>query len=137
MPAIRPNNSSKPKLLPGIREGMTRTHNAAATDSLLNDLRSDEGMGWVPDKAWLTKLSIDSKASDMTYDLAVDAEGDALPSAVAAGLEPPANSAAAALTPDDGDSSPLDSFVRLAAIGAAVLAAGILIARLRPARRGR
>ena len=75
-----------PRLLPGPRKGLTRTHSAEASKSLLSDLRSDEGMGWVPQTAWLTKLSIDSTVSALTYDLAVDADGDEQPSAVAAGL---------------------------------------------------
>jgi hypothetical protein len=44
-------------------------------------------MEWVPAAAWLTKLSIDAAASDMTYDLAVDASGQNQPSRRAAGLE--------------------------------------------------
>jgi hypothetical protein len=41
--------------------GLTLTHSAAATDSLLDDLRSDKGMGWVPSHAWLSKVAIDAK----------------------------------------------------------------------------
>jgi hypothetical protein len=44
----------------------------------------------VPESAWLTKLSINSLAGDLKYDLAVDATGDGTPSRVAAGLERPA-----------------------------------------------
>ncbi len=123
---------ARPKLLPGIREGMTRTHNAAASDLLLSDLRSDEGMGWVPESAWLTKLSIDARAKDLTYDLAVDADGDALPSAVAAGLEPPGS--AAAVTPGAGSGSMGTSFLWLGVMAAGLLGAGIAVAKLRPVR---
>jgi len=78
-----------PSLLPAPREGMALTHSAPATDNLLDDLRSDDGMAWVPQSAWLTKLSIDSAASDLSYDLAVDASGQNQPSLVAAGLQVP------------------------------------------------
>ena len=78
-----------PRLLPGPRPGFTRSYSANASSSLLSDLRSDEGMGWVPQSAWLTKLSINARVSSLTYDLAVDADGDAAPSAVAAGLQLP------------------------------------------------
>ena len=62
----------------------------AATDLLLNDLRADEGMAWVPANAWLTKLRIDARVADLTYDLAIDASGSGTPSPVAAGLSVPA-----------------------------------------------
>jgi hypothetical protein len=78
-----------PALLPGEREGLALTHSAPATGSLLDDLRSDDGMGWIPDSAWLTKLSIDSAADDMVYDLAIDVSGNNAPSPVDAGLVPP------------------------------------------------
>jgi hypothetical protein len=56
---------------------------------LLNDLRSDAGMGWVPDSAWLSQIIDGSSVADLRYDLAVDPTGSRLPSPVAAGLEPP------------------------------------------------
>lgn len=78
-----------PTLLPGPREGLGLLHSAPATALLLSDLRSDEGMSWIPTKAWLTKLRIDAQAGSLTYDLAVDASGSGTPSRVAAGLEVP------------------------------------------------
>jgi len=79
----------RPALLPAPRaNGMEVTHSAAATASLLGDLRSDKGMDWVPANAWLTKVRIDAAASQLRYDLAIDAFGRS-PSRVAAGLERP------------------------------------------------
>jgi hypothetical protein len=78
-----------PALLPGPRSGLELTHSAPAGKALLNDLRSDAGMEWMPSAAWLTRLSIDSAAADLRYDLAVDATGRRQPSALAAGLEAP------------------------------------------------
>ncbi len=76
----------RPSLLPGPREGLELSHSKRATPLLLDDLRTDDGMGWVPESAWLTQVSIDSTASRMRYDLAVDASGEARPSLVAAGM---------------------------------------------------
>jgi hypothetical protein len=91
-----------PTLLPSpvFREGFSRTYNAPASKSLLNDLRSDTGMGWIPQNAWLTKVSINSTASLLNYDLAVDASGKGNPSPVAAGLTAP--STAKQKSSDDG-----------------------------------
>ncbi|MEO8539375.1 MAG: DUF2330 domain-containing protein [bacterium] len=79
----------QPRILPGLRSGLTRDYSADASDSLLDDLRSDKGMSWVPKSAWLTKIGINSKVSDLKYDLAVDADGAQRPSSIAAGLEKP------------------------------------------------
>jgi len=83
----------RPALLPPSGAGLALTHSERATTSLLDDLRSDDGMSWVPESAWLTKLQIDTPAADLRFDLAVDTSGRASPSPVAAGLElPDANS---------------------------------------------
>jgi hypothetical protein len=87
-----------PALLPrptGVN-GMALDHSARASDGLLADLRSDRGMEWVPDDAWLTKIAIDAKAPQLSYDLAIDASGAGAPSRVAAGLELPGAAEAAA-----------------------------------------
>jgi hypothetical protein len=78
-----------PALLPGPHTGMALTHSAAASSRLLDDLRSDTGMDWVPQASWLTELSFDSAVADLHYDLAVDASGQGTPSAISAGLEAP------------------------------------------------
>jgi hypothetical protein len=80
---------NKPALLPVQANGLTLAHNQPATQQLLDDLRVDAGMGWVPQSAWLTKLQIDSSVADLHYDLAVDTGVLGRPSAVAAGMELP------------------------------------------------
>jgi hypothetical protein len=92
-----------PTILPAATggSGLDLRHTAPASQALLDDLRSDRGMEWVPERAWLMKLTVDARAADLRYDLAVDTTGIAGPSRVAAGLEaPPASAAdqAAALT---------------------------------------
>jgi hypothetical protein len=81
----------RPALLPVPtgENGIRLDHSAAASASLLDDLRSDRGMGWVPSSAWLTEVGVDSSASGLTYDLAIDASGAGHPSAVDAGFELP------------------------------------------------
>ena len=78
----------RPALLPNaLGDGLILDHSAAATDLLLDDLRSDQGMEWVPQAGWLTKLRIDADADDLRFDLAVDASGQGTPSRLAAGLD--------------------------------------------------
>ena len=83
----------QPAMLPdaggllGVR-GLTLDHAAPASDQLLADLRSDTGMEWVPQRAWLTKIAVDAAASDLRFDLAIDASGAGAPSAEDAGFSP-------------------------------------------------
>lgn len=79
-----------PALLPApAANGLFLDHSAAATELLLDDLRADKGMEWVPESAWLTKVRIDADAGSLSYDLAVDASGQGTPSRLAAGLTTP------------------------------------------------
>jgi hypothetical protein len=110
---------AKPRMLPapiGVN-GMRIDHSAAATNSLLNDLRSDKGMDWVPSSGWLTKVVIDGSANQLRYDLAISS-ADAAPSAVAAGLASPT-------TPQRSQSTELTAFAIFAltflALGATLL----------------
>jgi hypothetical protein len=95
---------SAPALLPtpNGRNGIDLAHDAAATGSLLADLRSDRGMEWVPDAAWLTKVVVDSSAVGLTYDLAIDASGAGAPSRVDAGWEMPGDAVATVTGAIDG-----------------------------------
>ena len=81
----------KPALLPAADggDGLSLTYDASASDSLLTDLRSDRGMEWVPTSAWLTKVTIDTTAIALAFDLAIDASGQGAPSRIQAGLELP------------------------------------------------
>ena len=113
---------SHPSFLPYPgANGMRLEHYAPASKSLLDDLRSDKGMDWVPGSAWLTKIAIDASASQLTYDLAVDAKG-VTPSRVAAGFEGPSQQ------------SPYPNSETLALIGIALASIGA-IALIRGTRR--
>ena len=53
-----PGDAADPGAVFGSR-GLEPDHSAPATDALLTDLRSDVGMEWVPNDAWLTKVVVD------------------------------------------------------------------------------
>ena len=80
----------RPAMLPFARgaNGLQLAYDQTASAALLKDLRTDAGMGWVPATGWLSQLRIDTVASTLTYDLAIDASGRS-PSRVAAGFEAP------------------------------------------------
>jgi hypothetical protein len=122
--------SRRPALLPGPvdggRHGVALERSLPASAQLLADLRSDQGMGWLPASGmWLSYLRVDSTAGELTHDLAVDASGRASPSPVAAGL-----AVAAA-----GDSAPAAAAGPLGwwrwpavALGVAAALAGLVLA---------
>lgn len=113
-------NDRRPALLPLERAGIARTIDRPADAALLDDLRSDRGMEWVPEEAWLTHVRVDAPAGELTYDLAVDAWGTGQPSRVAAGLVPPVGA--------DAGGSGTPTVVGLAV--AAAVAASVLVRRL-------
>ena len=86
----------RPSLLPAPTgdNGLGLGHSAPATDSLLADLRSDRGMEWIPESAWLTKVRIDAAAPQLAFDLAIDASGAGVPSRIMAGLDAPGTAVA-------------------------------------------
>ena len=118
----------RPALLPRVpSNGLQLLTDVKANPALLNDLRSDKGMSWVPADAWLTKIRVGGPAGDLRYDLAIDPTGIAIPSRVAAGLDAPIVPALPAL-PDA---------VRLEVIGAlGLIAAGwVAVARILTLKR--
>lgn len=83
-----------PEMLPapvvGQNEGMILERSERASTSLLTDLQSDKGMGWLPtEDMWFSYVKIDADAADLRHDLAVDATGVGEPSPIAAGLDLP------------------------------------------------
>jgi hypothetical protein len=62
----------EPDLLAG-GTGMTLQRSEAASEFLLDDLRSDVAMEWLPEDMWLSYLSLDSPAAELDYDLAISA----------------------------------------------------------------
>ena len=77
----------RPELLAG-GPGLTLERSEEASTSLLDDLRSDVGMEWVPRSMWLSYLSLDADAGDLDYDLAVSDDPVREPSITDAGVAP-------------------------------------------------
>ena len=75
----------KPQLLTGDR-GLQLARNEPASTQLLDDLRADKGMEWVPQQEWLTYLKIDTPAGLLTHDLAASVNPFQAPSRVDAGI---------------------------------------------------
>ncbi len=73
----------RPDLLYG--EGLTIERSEWASDLLLDDLRSDEGMEWIPAEGWFTYLKLETEAANVVYDLSVGV-GSTPPSFVDAGF---------------------------------------------------
>jgi hypothetical protein len=67
--------------------GMAVERSEPASELLLDDLRSDVGMEWVPHDMWLSYLTVEAPASELDYDLAVSTTPDVAPSPVDAGVE--------------------------------------------------
>jgi hypothetical protein len=68
----------EPSLTPALWDmpGMTLKAYGPASDSLLQDLRSDKGMKWLPSqRMWFTAISLHTAAKNVTYDLSIDGGG--------------------------------------------------------------
>jgi hypothetical protein len=104
----------KPAILPLARgaNGLTLSYDRTASTPLLDDLRSDAGMGWIPASGWLSQLRIDTTAATLSYDLAVDVQGHS-PSRIAAGLDIPGSS----------DPTPTALVLLVAALAAVIIVA--------------
>jgi hypothetical protein len=108
----------QPALLPYPTgsNGMRLDHSADAGQGLLDDLRSDRGMSWVPKDGYLTKIAVDADAPQLSYDLAIDASGQGVPSRVQAGLDVPTTTTVV-----------VNQTTTIRALLAAIVAIGVLI----------
>lgn len=79
---------ARPEILAG-GTGTTLRRSEAASGLLLDDLRSDIGMEWVPEDMWLSYLQIDSPAAELDYDLAVSAAAGSEPKLADTGVPAP------------------------------------------------
>ena len=88
-PALLPQ-AIAPSRDPG-QQGIVQERSEWASRSLMEDLRSDSRSRWIPETSmWFTYLKIDTPASTLTHDLAIDASGYGHPDPVAAGFSLPA-----------------------------------------------
>jgi hypothetical protein len=77
---------AQPNLLAG--PGLRLERSEPASSSLLDDLRADKGMRWVPNDMWLTYLKADVDVGDLTYDLAASPTRDTTPAVRDTGIAP-------------------------------------------------
>jgi len=119
----------RPELLAG-GPGLSVERSEGASDLLLDELRSDVGMGWVPNEMWLSYLQLDADAGDLDYDLAVSADPNREPSITDAGVGP------ASAVPVRAESAGMARwpFVAGAGAGMAALASLFVAQRRRSAR---
>jgi hypothetical protein len=75
----------RPKLLAGGR-GLSLGRDEEASASLLDDLRSDKNMAWVPTTMWFTFLHLHVPAGQLNYDLAVSTRPNEVPALAATGV---------------------------------------------------
>jgi hypothetical protein len=90
---------NQPKLLAG-GTGLSLDRNEPASSFLLDDLRSDKGMGWIPQQMWFTYLRLDVPAGSLDYDLAISDQANAVPRLIDTGISAAAARPVAA--PDRG-----------------------------------
>jgi hypothetical protein len=75
-----------PTSVPSVKDmsGMEVRASESASVSLLDDLRSDRGMEWVPSGGmWLTALTLHTTAQTIDYDLSIDGGGPPRPALAA------------------------------------------------------
>jgi hypothetical protein len=89
----------QPKLLAG-GNGLSLQRNEEAAPFLLDDLRSDKGMGWVPQHMWFTYLRLDVPAGTLDYDLAISDQPNTVPRLIDTGISTTA--ARPVVAPDRG-----------------------------------
>jgi hypothetical protein len=78
----------RPDLLAG-GPGVDVQRSEAASPQLLDDLRSDTHMDWVPSKMWLSFMTINTKAGDLDFDLGASTTPDTHPSLRDVGVASP------------------------------------------------
>jgi hypothetical protein len=111
----------EPDLLAG-GPGLRLERSEPAADLLLDDLRSDVGMEWVPEEMWFTYLQVGAEAGDLDYDLAVSADAASLPTVADTGVQQPE---ARRVLPDGGGTP----WPVAAGVVAGVIALGVLVGR--------
>jgi uncharacterized protein DUF2330 len=70
------------------QQGIVQERSEWGSNSLMSDLRSDRRSKWIPQTPmWFTYLKLDTRASTLVHDLAIDASGFGHPDPVAAGYD--------------------------------------------------
>jgi len=117
----------RPTFLAG-GEGLEISRSEEADDLLLEDLRSDVGMEWVPDEMWFTHMPLDVRAGELDYDLAVSADLDEAPKVADAGI--PTRDAVPIRSTDDGGGPIAWWPVAVGLLAAVAVVGGVSLIRL-------
>jgi hypothetical protein len=112
----------RPSLLHGV--GFSVEQSAPATTALLDDLRGDENSEWIPKRAWLTYGKVDARVDELTYDLAIAAQGGT-PKLADTGVGS-LDELVANLAPDDGASLAWTAVAIMSGIGVIALVAWVV-----------
>lgn len=120
----------EPALLAG--PGLRLERSEPASGSLLDDLRADRGMSWVPRDMWFTYLKVDAAGGDLTYDLAAALSHDQAPAVHDTGVDQ-ADSLVVPRLDEVGGFGPFAPVGRVAA--ALVVLGSAVSARMTRARR--
>lgn len=120
----------EPALLAGSGLRLERSERASGT--LLDDLRADRGMSWVPRDMWFTYLKVDAEGGDLTYDLAVAPSRDQAPAVRDTGVE---QAALLDVPRIDTTSGPWPVVVAVGALAVLALVGGAVSGRVRGRRR--
>jgi hypothetical protein len=123
---------TQPKLLAG-GNGLSLQRNEAANESLLTDLRTDKGMGWVPSHMWFTYLKLDVPARELGYDLAISDQPNAVPRLVDTGVT--AAAVRPVVAPEPGRA--IWPLVLAGCVGVVVFGSATLVGHKRRRRRAR
>lgn len=113
----------EPGLLAG-GPGLTLERSGPASTPLLDDLRADAGMEWVPEHMWFTYLQVGTEARNLDYDLAVSADATTLPTLADTGVTAPE---ARTVTEADG----VAAWPAAAGVVATVIVLAVLVGRIR------
>ena len=120
---------AEPGLLAG--PGLSLERSEPASPALLDDLRGDKGMSWVPHDMWFTYLKADVDVGDLSYDLAATpTRGDA-PAVRDTGIEP---AAGAFVVPQLEEASGVWPFALVVAVLLLVVTAVVSARRVRGRR---
>jgi hypothetical protein len=120
---------SEPGLLAG--PGLRLERSEPASSALLDDLRADRGMGWVPGDMWLTYVKADVNVGDLDYDLAATTSRRDTPTVRDTGLDPDDELVAPRLEQTAG-TWPVALAVGVAAVAFAIAISGRQARGLRP-----
>jgi hypothetical protein len=112
----------RPQLLVG-GAGTSLQQSSAASTALLDDLRTDKGMEWVPPSMWLSYLQVQADAGELQYDLAVSTDQRVAPTRRDAGIDRPEIGLGATLVVGDGAPWPEGLVALLITSGVLVVAA--------------